>query len=149
MSAALENAKKLAGRSDDSLARAALAVQNSDIGSARKIESLTAYLNGQKQLSISPISVSMVKAIVMQETEMVIANDDPLLLMLLATQNPSIDKLIDAVNNFKKKYDLRNTLDGDIPPQPEFSNSWFNWLVAGCIFGLMVGVLIGWMIWSN
>jgi hypothetical protein len=100
----LANARLLArGLSeDDSLARAVIAVQNSSCGSARKISGVTASLKGLNALVVMKIDVNLIRAIVMKETGLNIALDDPFLLMLVAIQDIDLDGLKNAALEIKQ-----------------------------------------------
>ena len=101
----LTKARLLVGESseDDSQARAALAVQNSACGSARKISALTASLKGLTAPGVMKVDVNLIRAIVMKETGLNIALDDPFLLMLLAIQFIDLDSLKNAALEIKQK----------------------------------------------
>lgn len=94
----LSRAKALVGKSeDDSLARAALAVQQSECGAARRINALVAELKNLPAPHVTPINMNMIRSIVMKETGLNIEQDDPFLLVLIATQDIGLDRLERAV----------------------------------------------------
>lgn len=106
MKAALEKAKVLVGGvEDDALTRAALAVQYSDMGSARRVEQIIAYLQGKKIPASTALTVDGVRAIVMREIGISVERDDPLLLMLVALQEIELGELMLAIKEFKSRHE--------------------------------------------
>jgi hypothetical protein len=106
MKAALQKAKVLVGVSeDDALTRAALAVQYSDMGAARKIEQLIAFLAGKKIPPSSPLTADSVRAIVVREIGASVERDDPFLLTIVAMQEIELGALMAALAEFKEKHE--------------------------------------------
>lgn len=102
----MQKAKILAGGvEDDAIARAALAVQYSDMGSARRVEQITAYLNGKKIPPSAPLTIDAVRAIAMREIGVSVERDDPLLLLLIAIQYIELGNLMGAIKDFKTKHE--------------------------------------------
>lgn len=110
--AVLSRAKIHIGESseDDSLARAALAVQQSECGAARRINALVAALNDLPVPHVAPINMNTIRSIVMKETGLNIEQDDPFLLVLIATQDIGLDRLELAIEEFKRSKYFKDEL---------------------------------------
>lgn len=102
--AVLARAKVLVRESEsDALARAALAVQMSEYGAARRVQALLAALNDGPVPKVTPIDINGIRATVLKETGLRIELDDPFLLMLVATQDVGLCNLERAIMEMKRK----------------------------------------------
>jgi len=101
-SAILKRAIVLVGASEsDPLTRAALAIQNSEFGAGRKVEAIIAQLENRNPPRTSPLEINALRAIVMRETGISIELDDPLLLLLVATQDVGLDQLKQSITKHR------------------------------------------------
>lgn len=93
------------------LARAALAVQNSPCGAGRKVDTMIAILEDRYLPETSNLQVDSIRSVVVHEIGINIERDDPLLLLLVATQDCGLQELLNVVEKHKRlerrlKFDL-------------------------------------------
>lgn len=104
----LARAKALVGVvEDDTLARVALAIQNSEFGAGRRVDAIIAELENRAIPRFSTININALRAIVMRVTGKSIELDDPLLLLLVATQDLGLKRLEQAIESHKIIEDQR------------------------------------------
>ncbi len=102
----LTRAKTLVGEvEDDTLARAALAIQNSEFGVGRQVDARIAEIEGRAPPRVSSMDINGLRAIVMRVTGRSMELDDPFLLLLAATQDAGMERLKESINRNKIKYD--------------------------------------------
>jgi hypothetical protein len=131
---------------DDSMALAALAVQQSECGAARRVDAIIATLKDLPVPNVEPINANSIRAVVMKESGLHIELNDPFLLMLIATQDLGLDRLERVVAEIKHRNSLQDEILEMIQDKWILSLLILSALCAAFLLGAFLPKLLSWFL---